>query len=201
MSSNDYNFSLAGVNKKTKGTGKHSDLIKNQIKILEAVIVTIEKVSNYGTTRQIDDEINRRIRACQNILGMWGHRRSAILYFEATIPFSKVKDKNKFTVEHAIPVSAAVKKYKDGGNIKKLIFNPVTLITRESDDLLRKAGLVKTGESFDFPFRRYHKVGIKIKDLNGKEIDCESYTTADHFDLIRLVPELHEVLYEIEYDN
>ena len=201
MTDDDYKFSLAGIRKKTKGTDKHSDLIKNQINMLEAIILTIREVSKYGTERQIDDEINRRIRACQNILGMWGDRRSAILYFEETIRFSEVKDTKKFTVEHVIPISAAVKKYKDGGDIKELILNPVTLITRESDDRLRKAQLVKTGEDFDFPFRRYHKVGIKIKDLDAREIDCEAYTMEDHFALIRRVPELQQVLDEMNYEN
>ena len=119
---------------------------------------------------------------------MWGDRRSAILYFEASIPFSEVKDKNKYTVEHVIPVSAAVSEYKGGSSIENLILNPVTLITRESDDLLRKAGLVKSGYSFEFPFRRYKTVDIEIKDLHGREIDCENYSMDDHFDLIH-VPE------------
>mgnify|MGYP003315830999 FL=1 len=33
MTDDDYKFSLAGIRKKTKGTDKHSDLIKNQINI------------------------------------------------------------------------------------------------------------------------------------------------------------------------
>ena len=201
MSNNEYNFQLAGIRGKTKGTDKHSDLIRNHIDILEAVISTIKRVSKYGTERQIDDEINKRIRACQNVLGMWGDRRSAILYFEASIPFSEVKDKNKYTVEHVIPVSAAVSEYKGGSSIENLIFNPVTLITRESDDLLRKAGLVKSGYSFEFPFRRYKTVNIEIKDLHGREIDCENYSMDDHFDLIQRIPELQRVVYEINHSN
>ena len=56
MTDDDYKFSLAGIRKKTKGTDKHSDLIKNQINMLEAIILTIKEVSKYGTERQINDE-------------------------------------------------------------------------------------------------------------------------------------------------
>ncbi len=197
MSDQKYNFKLAGIHANKQGTDKHSDLIRNHINILEAVVSTIRDVSIYGTERQINDEVNRRIRACQNVLGMWGDRRSAILYFEANIPFPEVKDKNKYTVEHVIPVSIAVSEYVDGGSIENLILNPVALITRDSDDLLRKAGLVKSTYDLNFPFRRYKKVDIKIKDLHGKEIDCANYSMDDHFDLIKRVPELQQVVNEI----
>ncbi len=194
-----HNFKLAGINKKNKGSDKHSDLIKNHINILEAVIPAIKKVSKYGTERQIKNEINKRIRECQNILGMWGDRRSGILYFEKSINFLEVKDKNKFTVEHVIPVSATVQRYIDGDPIpiEKLIFNPIALITTESDKQLREKGLAKSGHDFDFPFRRYKQVEIEIKDLHGTVINCENFSIEDHFELIHKVPELQEVINEI----
>ena len=195
MTDNNLNFRLAGM--KGKGTDKHSDLIKNQIKILEAVIPVIQNVSKFGTERQINDEINKRIRNCQNILGMAGDRRSAILYYEKSINSSQSKEKNKFQVEHTIPVSIAVQRYNEGVPMRKLIFEPIALITKESDQWLDKNGLSKSGHDFDFPFRRYHKVGIEIKDLFGEVIDCYNFSIYDHYDLIKKVPQLQKVIDEI----
>ena len=68
MTDDDYKFSLAGIRKKTKGTDKHSDLIKNQINMLEAIILTIKEVSKYGTERQINDEINRSYSSIKSMI-------------------------------------------------------------------------------------------------------------------------------------
>jgi len=187
-------FKLAGINKKNKGTDSHTELIQNQINIMEKVLPIILETSKYGTERRINDEINRTIRHCQNIFGWWGDRRSALLYFEESIELSNLKEKGKYVVEHAIPANASVKKYREGEKLQNLIFNPVALITKDSDRKLFQEGLGREGHDFLFPFKRYSKVGIRLKNLFEEEVDCENFTMEDNFRLIKRVPELRNVL-------
>ena len=187
-------FKLAGINKKNKGTDSHAELIQNQINIMEKVLPIILETSKYGTERRINDEINRTIRHCQNIFGWWGDRRSALLYFEESIELSNMKEKGKYVVEHAIPANASVKKYREGEKLQNLIFNPVALITKDSDRKLFQEGLGREGYDFLFPFKRYSKVGIRLKNLFEEEVDCKNFTMEDNFRLIKRVPELKNVL-------
>jgi len=192
--SRQHMFKLAGINKKNKGTDSHAELIQNHINIMEKVLPVIIETCKYGTERRINDEINRTIRHCQNVFGWWGDRRSALLYFEENIELSEMKEKGKYIVEHAIPANASVKKYREGEKLQNLIFNPVALITKDSDTELFRAGLGREGHDFLLPFKRYSKVGIRLKNLFEEEIDCKNFTMEDNFKLIRRVPELKNVL-------
>ncbi|HHY0326223.1 TPA: hypothetical protein ACVU01_003509 [Vibrio cholerae] len=154
------------------------DILLEQILLCKANISTIERVAVFRKDREINNEINRRIRECNIFLATQGDRKGGCLYREVGI------DAGNQVCEHAIPVSELVNLYKMGRPIEDLIFYPVARISKESDKKLRSLGLAKKGHDLKFVLSRYFRAEIAIETFEGKRVDCEKWTMEDHWFLV-----------------
>lgn len=182
-------YRLPGV--RGKNGASTADLVQEISSLCEANIATIRRISQFNAEREIRDEINRRLRAVHNVLGMAaGSRRFGCLYIEKNLD-----EAEPFIAEHAIPVSALVKLFERGMPFVDLAFFPVSLISKISDRRLAEAKLTKSGhdESFKEVFRRYAIAGVALETHDGKPVDAETWTMDDHLSLIRRTPALNEV--------
>lgn len=168
-----------------------ADVVIEQILLCQSVIQAIRKVSQYRTEREVNDEINRRLRTCFDFLGMAGSRKDGCLYNEKALVGSE-----EVVYEHAIPVTALVSLYLKGFPLQELVFYPVVRLSKKSDTELRRKGLAKTGHDLNYVFRRYHHAGIKVQTYSGEVVPTDSWTLRRHEELLRSTP-LYKVKQEI----
>ena len=166
-----------------------ADIIAEQIALCESNLRTIDNVAFFRKEREKRDEINRRLRGCNDFLGMAGSRKDGCLYREVNIT-SDVP----MVCEHAIPVTALVSLYEEGfASFEKIAFYPVALISKMSDKRLGNLGLVKSGHDNEIDFKRYNTAGIRIETHEGNEIDTETWSIKDHWALLKSTPPLANI--------
>jgi len=104
------------------------------------------------------------------------------------------------TVEHVIPVALLRDNLLKNGlkekDVAKALLSPVALITKASENGLRKT--VKSNNS-EFPFQRHVSCGIHVVTHTNIKVH-ESWSMTDHWNLLRDIPEFNEIFefYEIE---
>lgn len=172
-----------------------SDIILEQKILCEHNIATIKQVAKVRTDREINDEINRRIRIANDFLGMGGSRKTGCLYFEPTTD-------NNSVCEHVIPVAELVKLFLEGKHsFETIVFYPIACISKAKDNELRQHGLSKKGFDFEYPFKRYKKAEIKIYTHFNEEIDPDTWSMQKHWDLLFRTEELKEIIEKITLKN
>lgn len=169
-----------------------ADVIAEQIALCRANLESIERIAYYRKPREKRDEINRRLRGCNDFLGMAGSRKWGCLYREKGLGADE-----DVVCEHAIPVTSLVSLYEAGIPFEDIVFYPIARISKESDRRFNRLGLVKSGHELSLPFLRYHKADIKIETHEGVAISCELWTMDDHWKLLRETKELHNVQQEV----
>lgn len=162
-----------------------ADVIAEQIALCKANILTIEKIAFYRKPREKRDEINRRLRACHDFMGMAGSRKFGCLYREVGL-----KSETPVVCEHAIPVTVMVTLYEKGTPFEDLAFFPVARIAKASDQKFGSLGLTVSGHALESPFLRYYTAGIEIETHHGRTISCKDWSMQDHWKLIDETPEL-----------
>lgn len=173
--------------------GTTSDVIAEQIALCKAVVKVIGEVAKVRKNREINEEIGRRLRICQDFLGMRGTRRYGCLYRQVGL-----NEKTPVVCEHAIPITALVSLYHKGELLEDLVFYPVARISKESDKKFGSLGLVVKGHDLGMPFRRYREADIKIEDHNGNPIDCTAWTMEKHWKLLDETKELSRIRNEVK---
>jgi len=165
-----------------------ADIIVEQVALCESNLKNIEEIAFFRKEREINDEINRRLRCCHTFLGMAGSRKLGCLYREVGLT-----EEDRTICEHVIPVSGLASLYENGVQFEKLVFYPVALITKTSDKRFRELGLVKTGHDPLNIFRRYCTANIKIETHERNEIDTQSWTIDDHWSLVESTPQISNI--------
>ena len=189
-------YRIPGVKGKEGATT--ADLVKENNALCQANIETIERVCRFNGPREVRDEINRRLRAAHNLLGMAaGQRRYGCLYYEENID-----TKSPMVVEHAVPVTGLVNLFQQGRSFLELVFLPVALISRSADQRLSESNRTKSGhdETLELVLRRYAGLGISLVTYDGVSVDPETWTMRDHMELIYRTRELSEIYHSIKQD-
>lgn len=180
---------IPGVNSKYST----ADIILEQKLLCEANIDTIRKLAHVRTEREINDEVNRRIRLANDFLGMAGSRKMGCLYHE--------KEMNNVDAmcEHVVPMSVLVDLYHTGNeSFEKLVLYPIARISKVSDNELNRIHPRNTGCNLENPFRRYEKPRIKIVTHTGKDVDLHNWSMRDHWNLVLETTELEPILEVLE---
>lgn len=170
------------------------DIILEQKILCELNIKTIKENARVRIDREVNDEINRRIRLANDFLGMAGSRKLGCLYFEDGVDGGGV-------CEHVIPIAELVSRYQSGIKFEELIFYPVARISKESDKKLTSIGLGKRGYDLERPFKRYVGANICIKTHHGDMIDACSWSMRDHWSLVFGTEELKEILKSLQFEK
>lgn len=173
-----------------KGGASPADLILEHIELCRENVKTIERIATHQKKREMRNEINKRIRACNNLLGMTsGSRRFGHIYRETDLQKGE-----KLVSEHVIPVSELTSLYENGAPLEELIFYPIALISNASNALLNKRGLNRSRKDCSKPFSRYSEAGIKVESHLGREVETKTWGMADHWDLINETQELANIM-------
>ncbi|MDO6621077.1 hypothetical protein [Shewanella sp. 6_MG-2023] len=162
-----------------------ADVVAEQIALCKANLLTIDKVAVFRKPREKRDEINRRLRGCHDFMGMAGSRKFGCLYREVNLD-----PEAALVCEHAIPVTALVSLYESNIPFEELVFYPVALISRVSDQRFGRLGLTKSGHDLQRPFLRYDIAEIEIETHFGEKISCKDWTMSDHWKLVEKTPEI-----------
>ena len=169
-----------------------ADVVVEQIALCKANISTINKVAVYRKSREIRDEINRRLRGCHDFMGMSGTRKSGCLYREV-----ELRAEDPLVCDHVIPVTALVSLFEGGTPFEQLVFFPVARISKVSDQKFGTLGLTKSGHCSERPFMRYHHAGIEIETHFGTKISCKDWSIEDHWRLADKTPEISLIRQEV----
>jgi hypothetical protein len=160
------------------------------------VEVTREHVKYYRELR-INEAIAKIIRQCNGTLGAAGSQKNGCLYRENGLPeFWKKNNSENVICDHAVPVTELVRMHvNEGIPIEELIFYPVVRIKKSTNDTLTKIGYAKGGTKIGFPLFRYsHLENIQLLTHHGDPVDPKTWTTQDHWRLVKSTPELKDIL-------
>ncbi len=168
--------------------------------LCKEIINTIQKHARYNKDREVNDEINRRIRAANDALGMKGSRKMGCLYHEAGFEHKK----SGGICEHAIPLTKLVELYRtEKKTFLELSLYPIARISKELDANLTRNGLARNGHDLKHPFKRYQNINPppKIKTHKGDAVDLENWSITDHWNLVFETEELKNLLEDSAFKN
>jgi hypothetical protein len=169
------------------------DRIRVKLQYLELINLELSnKTINYRFHDEPSRIINDLIRWCHGSMGMYSQTKTGCFYIEQGI-FGE-----NSVVEHTVTVSDLVKLYLNKNiNLGLLLFLPVTLLSKESNELLHKNS--KKNEDICYPFRRYFNVGINNITTHNKDlIDLNNYHIRDHFNLVKDTISIASSSYNLE---
>jgi len=176
---------------------KVENIIKEQERICAVTIPLIEQTAVYRKEREVTSEYNRRLRTCNDFLGMSGYRKLGCIYREGYIT-----EKKGHTCEHVIPMATIVKMLINREiTFQEAIFFPIALIKNSSDDQIKREGRVKSGFDKKFPFKRYDGLGINVFTWEGEYVDSHLWSMDDHWELIKRTPELSHIFCKINNES
>lgn len=162
----------------------------------------VENIINFAVhkkEREINDEINRRIRATNDALGMRGTNNRGCLYYEAGL-----EEGGAVVCEHVIPLTILVNLYRTKRRpFLELSLHPIARIRKESDKSLTQGGLARNGHDLTHPFKRYRQANpdLQIQTHQGCPVDLENWSMKDHWDLVFNTEELKDLLKEFDLEK
>ena len=90
--------------------------------------------------------------------------------------------------EHIIPARDALDMLLQGVMTVSQAMNiPTCLISKDNDQVLQKSGRVKSSPDYWLFFKRYDVLESRITTHHGQNIDCETWTLADHYNLFNII--------------
>ena len=169
----------------------------NVIKAAGNLYKDAEKNGKNIERRRFDLICNHTLRDLQKMFrwdtkkGTGGNLNESMIYLSKKFPECKLKSLLIARVEHIIPVKIGVDSIRsillDGKpkslneEVLKVVFGPVSLITKEEDDTLKKLKLNDKMPDKNVIMSRYEKAGIGIKNiLDGSNINLSEYKWRDH---------------------
>ena len=168
------------------------NIIKEQEEICQATTKAISKTAKYRKEREIREEYGRRLRICNDFLGMSGYRKLGCIYREGFIDVA-----TGHTCEHVIPVAEIVRMLiAEEITFHESIFYPIALIKGSSEERIKKSGRAKSHFDILNPFKRYEGLEINIFTWEGDYVDPNTWSMDEHWKLVKRTPRISEI-YEL----